>query len=140
MRNFSKIILIFLLMFSVNIFAEDKVHKLVIQVSTKDFTTQKIALSNAINVQKHYGMDNVVIELVAYGPGLELVTTKSFQDSRVRSLIAQDIIFTACGNTMDTIKRKTGRYPTLIDGVTKVQTGVARIIELQEQGYSYIRP
>jgi len=28
----------------------------------------------------------------------------------------------------------------LLDGVTMVQAGVLRIMELQEQGYSYVRP
>mgnify|MGYP001549710798 FL=1 len=50
----------------------DAAHKIVIQVSTDDPLTQKIALNNAVNLQKHYGVDNVAIEIVAYGPGLGL--------------------------------------------------------------------
>ncbi len=52
-------------------------HKIVIQVSTDDARTQKIALNNAVNLQKHYGIDNIDIEIVAYGPGLGLLTGKS---------------------------------------------------------------
>ncbi len=59
--------------------AADKDHKLVIQVSSDDARTQKIALNNAVNLQKLYGMDNVTIEVVAYGPGLGLLTTKRKQ-------------------------------------------------------------
>ena len=40
-----------------------------IQVSTDDPRTQKIALNNAVNMQKLYGIDNITIEIVAYGPG-----------------------------------------------------------------------
>lgn len=66
-------------------------HKVVIQVSTDDARTQKIALNNAVNLQKLYGMDNVVIEVVAYGPGLSILT-KNYPDSkRVASLAMQDI-------------------------------------------------
>lgn len=121
-------------------FAEDKVHKVVIQVSTKDPQTQKIALNNAVNLQKDYGMDNMQIEIVAYGPGLSILTTKSKEAARVKSLAVQNIKFSACGNTIKGIKRKTGKEPKLVQGVTVVPAGVGRIMELQEQGYAYIRP
>ena len=118
----------------------DKPHKLVIQVSTDDPRTQKIALNNAVNLQKHYGIDNIEIEIVAYGPGLGLVSENSSQKDRVASLVEYDITFSACENTMNAIEKKTGDKPTLIDGVERVTAGVARIIELQEQGYAYVRP
>ena len=41
---------------------------------------------------------------------------------------------------MNTIKRKKGRLPQLVDDVEVVPAGVQRIMELQEQGYAYIRP
>ena len=118
----------------------DKPHKLVIQVSTDDARTQKIALNNAVNLQKLYGVDNVDIEIVAYGPGLGLLTKKSGQADRVTSLAMQDITFSACGNTMKKVAKKTGTMPVLLEGVGEVTAGVARIMELQEQGYAYIRP
>lgn len=121
-------------------FAADAPHKIVIQVSTDDPRTQKIALNNAVNVQKLYGMDNVTIEVVAYGPGLGILTTKSKQAKRVKSLAVQNITFSACGNTMAKIEKKTGKKPQLVEGVGTVKAGVARIMALQEQGYSYLRP
>lgn len=123
-------------------FAADskKKHKMVIQVSTDDPKTQKIALNNAVNVQKLMGIDNIDIEIVAYGPGLGLLTTKSKQAKRVKSLALQNITFSACGNTMKKVEKKSGKKPQLTEGVKIVEAGVARIMELQEQGYSYIRP
>jgi intracellular sulfur oxidation DsrE/DsrF family protein len=120
--------------------AEDMHHKMVIQVSTKDPLTQKIALNNAVNLQKLHGMDNVTIEIVAYGPGLSLLTTKNEQSKRVKSLAVQNIVFSACENTMKKIEKKTGKKPKLTEGVGTVPAGVARILELQEQGYAYLRP
>lgn len=120
--------------------AETDHHKLVIQVSSNDPVTQKIALNNAVNLQKHYGMDNITIEIVAFGPGLGLLTTKSKQADRVKSLALQDIEFSACANTMKKMAKKTGTQPKLIEGVGVVPAGAARIIELQEQNYSYLRP
>ena len=115
-------------------------NKLVIQVSTDDPRTQKIALNNAVNMQKLYGIDNIAIEIVAYGPGLGLLTKKSGQASRVESLALQDIHFSACGNTMKKVAKKSGNMPVLLEGVDQVTAGVARIMELQQQGYAYIRP
>jgi hypothetical protein len=115
-------------------------HKVVIQVSSSSPQTQNLALNNAVNLQELYGMDNIKIEIVAYGPGLSMLTKKSKQKTRVESLAMQDIRFSACHNTMKAIERKTGKMPVLAKGVTVVPGGVARIMELQEKGYSYIRP
>jgi len=132
-------ILFILTILNVGAYAQ-KMHKVVIQVSTDDPRTQKIALNNAVNVQKLYGVDNVKVEIVAYGPGLSLLTKKNKQSKRVSSLAMADITFSACMNTMAKIKKKTGHNPKLTEGVVKVHAGVGRIIELQEQGYAYIRP
>jgi len=120
--------------------AGDVKHKLVIQVSTDDARTQKIALNNAVNLQKELGIDSVAIEIVAYGPGLSLLTAKSKQADRVKSLAMQNITFSACGNTMKKVEKKTGKKPKLVDGVGVVSAGVSRILALQEDGYAYLRP
>ena len=119
---------------------EPKVHKVVIQVSTDDMRTQKIALNNAVNLQKLYGLDNVEIEIVAFGPGITLLTDKSRQVKRVESLALQDISFSACLNSIEKLESVSGSKVELLEGVGTVRAGVARIIELQEDGYSYIRP
>ena len=118
-------------------------HKVVIQVSSADATVQKIALNNAVNVQKHFGLDNVDVEIVAYGPGLGILTQnkKNKQAKRVASLAMSNITFSACGNTMKKMTKKNkGKSPKLIAGVKVVPAGVIRIMELQGKGYSYIRP
>lgn len=120
--------------------AEGAKHKLVIQVSTDDPRTQKIALNNAVNVQKMYGLDNVDVEVVAYGPGLSILTKASKEATRVESLAMQNITFSACGNTMKKVEKKSGKKPVLVEGVRVVPAGVARIMEAQAEGYAYIRP
>lgn len=140
MKTIKKIIITFLMILvPVSLFGE-KIHKVVIQVSTDDERTQKIAINNAINLQKLYGIDNVIIEIVAYGPGLGILTTSSKEADRVKSLSLQDITFSACGNTINGIFKKSGKKPELTEGVQIVKAGVARIVELQEENYSYIRP
>ncbi len=141
LKPFLLLMLSSMLMFSAQVSADSHTkNKLVIQVSTDDPRTQKIALNNAVNLQKLYGIDNIIIEIVAYGPGLGLMTEKSIMASRVTSLAMQDITFSACGNTMKKVAEKTGKMPKLLEGVGQVTAGVARIMELQQQGYAYIRP
>ena len=117
-----------------------KIHKVVIQVSSSNLKTQNLALNNAVNLQKYYGMDNVKVEVVAYGPGLSIMTNKSKLSKRVSSLAMGDIRFSACHNTMMAVKRRTGKLPHLGEVVKIVPSGVVRIEQLQEQGYAYIRP
>ena len=139
------IMLILLMLFSLAmtvspVSAEEGHHKVVIQVSTDDPKTQKIVLNNAVNLQKHFGLDNVTIEIVAYGPGLGIMTAVDQQSDRVKSLAMQDIAFSACANTMAKVEKKSGKKVVLTEGVSIVPSGAARIIELQEQGYAYLRP
>lgn len=115
-------------------------HKVVIQVSSDDPLTQKIALNNAVNIQKHYGMDEVDIEIVAYGPGLSLLTNESKLADRVSSLTHYNIKLSACGNTIKKIAKKKGKEPVLLEGVKVVSGGVIRLMELQDMGYAYLRP
>ena len=114
--------------------------KVVIHVPQDDPKSWNQALNIATNVPKALGMDNVKVEIVAQGPGLKLLTDQSPQAQRVTSLAMQDVTFSACGNTMDGIERKSGKRPVLLEGVTEVPAGAIRVMELQEQGYSYMRP
>ncbi len=114
--------------------------RLVLQVSSGDEDVQALALDNAINVQKALGIDNVDIEVVAWGPGLSLLTKNNPLAQRVANLLLFDIRFTACGNTIDTQTRATGVQPQLLDGVAVVPAGVVHIMQLHKQGYVYIRP
>ena len=119
--------------------ANNKKTHLVIQVSTDDPRTQMIALNNAVNVQK--AIPGAVVEIVAYGPGLGMLTGKSKQKDRIASMsLSEGISFSACGNTMKKMSKKSGKMPALIDGVKVVPAGVTRIMELQANGYSYVRP
>ncbi len=117
-----------------------EVHKLVIQMNKRDPEIQAEVISNIVNVSKYYGVDNVEIELVAYGPGIYFVTKQSEFRKRIESLMMQDVVFTACGDTIKTIKRTKGIDLDLIDDVVVVRNGVPRMMDLQQQGYSYLSP
>ena len=116
-------------------------HKLVLQISSANPATQHLVLNNAVNIKKHWG-DDIDVVIVAYGPGLTmLIPSKNNKEAkRVASLASSGISFDACHNTMMGMKKKTGHVPKLIHGVKVVPAGLARIIELEEKGYSYVRP
>lgn len=114
---------------------------IVLQVADGDAETQARALSVANNLIKHYGgPDFVDIEIVAYGPGLSLLYPDNPNRDRISSLVSNAVRFAGCLNTVETIERTTGKKPELIPATIPVQTGVARLVELAQQGYVIIRP
>lgn len=115
-------------------------NRLVLQVSSGDEDVQALALDNAINVQKALGIDNVDIEVVAWGPGLSLLTQNNPLAQRVENLLQFNIRFTACGNTIATQTRTMGVAPLLLDGIAVVPAGVVHIMQLHKQGYVYVKP
>lgn len=115
-------------------------HRVVIQVSDDNPKVHKLALNNAENLQQALGAENVEVEIVAYGPGLSIMTDKNPDSMRVTQLSMMGITFSACNNTMKKVTKATGKEPKLIDGVRVVPAGVLRVIELQQQGWSYVRP
>ncbi|MCI0505456.1 MAG: DsrE family protein [Gammaproteobacteria bacterium] len=115
-------------------------HKVVVQSSSSDPELQGLALVIAGNLQKHYGMDNVDIEVVAYGPGLGILTAESPNAGKVKSLLEHNVKFSACEGTLKFMEANNGKRPKLVSGVGVVEDGVVRVIELQEKGYAYVYP
>ena len=122
-----------------------KIHRVAIHVDDSDPKRQNMALNNAFNVNKYYQSkgQKVIIEIVTYGPGLTmLIKDKSKVKDRIAkmSLDMPNLSFAACGNTMAKMTKKTGKRPVLIAEAKNVESGVIRLITLQEKGYAYIRP
>lgn len=129
----------------VDAYAQSKVHKVAIHVSDNDPKRQNMALNNALNVNKYYEAkgEKVIIEIVAYGPGLMMLRAdKSTVKERIAkmSLEMPNLSFAACGNTLKKMTKKEGKMPPLVAEAKNVPSGVIRLMELQEAGYSYIRP
>ena len=115
-------------------------HKIVLQLSDNDVRKQNLVISVANNLLKFYDPDKVAIEVVAFGPGIEVLRTESPARKQVESLITQGVRFDVCLNTVDTIERETGRRPEIMPGATPVQVGVGQILFLVENGYTLVRP
>ena len=112
-------------------------HFVVFHISTGDGFAQKLILNNAQNLLNFYGPDKVVIEVVAYGPGLRTLFKESTNSKRIQRMSDQGITFSACANTMKAMGRAT---PSLNKVAKIVPGGVVRLTELQEAGWTYIRP
>lgn len=115
-------------------------HHLVLQLSDRDQAKQALVISVAYNLLKAYGPDKIAIEVVAFGPGIDLLRAKNTNRARIDSLIAQGVQFDVCMNTVDTVERETGKRVDLNPKAVKVQVGVARILALTEKGYTLVRP
>lgn len=115
-------------------------HKMVIQVNSKDKLTQKMALVNAGNLKSQLGNDNVDVEVVMYGPGLSLVKKDSLYAARITRLQQRGVVFSVCEGSIKAIEKKAGAEPQLLPDMQRVRTGALRILELQEKGWSYLRP
>ncbi|QOZ30882.1 hypothetical protein [Bradyrhizobium sp. CCBAU 53421] len=115
-------------------------HKVVLQLSDSDPKKQGLVLSVASNLMKHYDPDKVAVEIVAFGPGIDLLKADNANRKLVESLVAQGARVDICLNTVDTIERDTGKRPEYIAAATPVQVGVAQILLLTENGYTLVRP
>ena len=115
-------------------------HRIVLQLSDNDARKQSLVVSVAYNLLKLYGPDKVAIEVVAFGPGIDLMHPHNPNRQRIESLVAQGVRFDVCLNTVNTIERKTGKRPEFIAAATPVQVGVGQILALTENGYTLVRP
>lgn len=115
-------------------------HRIVLQLSDNDPRKQGLVLSVASNLMKFYDPDKVAIEVVAFGPGIELLEPENHNRKMVESLVAQGARFDICLNTVDTLERENGKRPEFIAAATPVQVGVAQILFLTENGYTLVRP
>jgi intracellular sulfur oxidation DsrE/DsrF family protein len=115
-------------------------HRIVLQLSDSDAKKESLVISVANNLIKAYGPDAIAVEVVAFGPGIDVLRTGNANRTRVESLIAQGVKFDVCVNTLDTIERETGKRPDIIPGAIPVQVGVGQILSLTENGYTLVRP
>ena len=130
---------------SVRHVAEAAIHKAAIQVSVNDKKVMDLALNNANNMIEYYRArkENVLIEIVAFGPGLHMFRedTSPVKD-RLASMVLENpnITLVACANTQANQSRAEGKPVTLISEAKLTPSGIIRLMELRAEGYAYIRP
>lgn len=122
-----------------------RAHRLVLQVNTSEPATMNLVLNNATNAEQYYKAigERLDIEVVAFGPGLHMLRddTSPVKD-RIKAITRQmpSISFKACGNTQEAMGKAENKTIPLIAEATVVKSGIVRVMELQEQGWIYVRP
>ena len=122
-----------------------KPHNLVLQVNTNDPAMMNLALNNATNVAQYYKDrgEKVTIEVVTFGPGLHMLRDDTSPvKARIKSIKEDNpaISFQACGNTRENMHKVENKEIPLIPEASVVKSGVVRVMELQEKGWSYVKP
>jgi intracellular sulfur oxidation DsrE/DsrF family protein len=115
-------------------------HKVVYQFNKADLGYQDHVIFSVGEMVRKYG-DNIKIVVVAFAEGIHILGKHPAREvkeeirQRVSSLAHYGVEFHACGNTMKSLK---WTEKDLVDFAQVVQVGAADLMELQEQGYSYI--
>jgi len=128
-------------------FAEPREHLVSIQIDQNDPAIMNLVLNNANNIMEYYKSkgETVAIEVVAYGPGLHMMRTDTspVQERIKRTIDASfpsSIKFSACNNTKEGMEKQEGKAISIVAQAELVPSGAVRLIELQEQGWQYLRP
>jgi intracellular sulfur oxidation DsrE/DsrF family protein len=120
-------------------------HRLILQVNSNEPAMMNLALNNAMNVAEYYkGLgEKVSIEVITYGPGLHMLRNDTSPvKARIETiaLSTPEISFKACGNTKENMSKAENKDIPIIPQANLVKSGVVRVMELQEQGWSYVKP
>ena len=61
---------------------------------------------------------------------------------RIKSLAESrpSVSFKACGNTQENMAKAENKAIPLVSQASVMKSGVVQVMELQEQGWSYVRP
>jgi intracellular sulfur oxidation DsrE/DsrF family protein len=121
------------------------VHKLALQVSDNDTDKMNATLNVAANVSRYYADkgEEVEIEIVAFNAGLHMLRQDTSPvKERVRSFKdgMPNVVFDACDNTIQAMKKREGKDIPIIANVRVVPAGVVTLIELDEKGWTIVRP
>jgi uncharacterized protein len=102
------------------------------------------AIAVLTNIQNHVdtvGWANIeALELVVHGPALKTFLARDLDPEvkgKLEKLMAGGMRIDAC---QITLKRQKVELRELLEGLTAVPSGVARVMELQELGYAYVKP
>ncbi len=121
-------------------FDDKAAHKLVYQCNKADHEYIEHILFSCGEMLRKYN-DDIELVVSAFGPGLNLLARRpkrsisKLHQQRVASLAEYGVRFQACGNTMRSMD---WLEKDLLEQAQVVPIGVDGIMQLQEQGFSYI--
>ncbi|WP_449380086.1 DsrE family protein [Bradyrhizobium sp. UFLA05-112] len=124
---------------------DQKEHHLILQVNTNDSAAMNLALNNASNVATYYKElgEKVKIEVITFGPGLHMLRDDTSPvKARIEEMAlgAPEVSFKACGNTREKMQKAENKDIPIVPQAQVVKSGVVRVMQLQEQGWTYVKP
>ena len=125
--------------------SEKKTHKMVVHVDQNDPDVMRLALGNTRNAHALFTAhgDEFEVEIVCYHGGLHMLRDDTSpvkeEIKRTRAAVPQ-VTFGACNNTKRAMEKTEGKISPVIPEAHVVPAGVVRLVELQEEGYSYVKP
>ena len=145
MRRMAAVLLAAVLALPGAAWAAGKTHRLVLQVSDNDAEKMNAALNVAANISRHYAGvgDEVEIVIVAFNAGLHMLRSDTSPVKARLETFAPgmpNVSFEACGNTMDSMKRRENKDIPIMSMAKIVPAGVVTLIELSEKGWVIVRP
>lgn len=117
-------------------FAQNTPHKLVVQMVDNNPKVQNGLIKQLNNLKNGYG-EEITIEVVCHGPGLDLLhKERSEYREDLLALKERGIIFVACENTL---KGRDIPREAIMEEFDFVPMGIGEVMEKQEQGWSYMK-
>ena len=120
-------------------------HKLALQISDNDPDKMTAVLNVASNVSRLYAAkgEDVEIQIVAFNAGLHMLRTDTSPVKDRLQSFAQgmpNVSFKACNNTREAMSKREGKEIEIVPQATLVPAGAITLIELNEKGWTILRP
>ena len=106
------------------------------QVTDNDPARWNMILNNMTNLREGVGSEGADIELVAYGPGIQMLKADSPVKQRIAEALKSGVKVNACQNTMQGMKLTP---QDMRPEIGYVPSGVVEVMKKQQQGWAYIR-
>ena len=106
------------------------------QVTDNDPARWNMVLNNMTNLKEGVGSEGAEIELVAYGPGINMLKADSPVKHRIAEAMKSGVKVNACQNTMNGMKLTPA---DMLGEIGYVPSGVVEVMRKQQQGWAYIR-
>ncbi len=118
--------------------------RVVFHVSSADPAAARDLLDQVELVLREYAASGrpLKVEVVANNEGLRLLQQgRSPVAERIRRLdrIYQNLLFAACGNTLERLRRESGEKIRILPEAVIVQSGVSFVARRQQEGWAYIK-
>lgn len=111
-------------------------YQVVFQLTESEGQAWDVLVMHVNNMRNALSKDGVQVEVVFFGPGLNMLLKKNTAyEERLKQLADSGVTLAACQNAMKFLNVKT---EDLFPFATQVDSGVAELVRKQKAGWEYI--